>query len=178
MASSARVAVAVAAGYVLAFYLGDSNDILRTSWVVLAIGGVHDATFRPNAIVARWVEAGKLREQAMASPEDGLSLFDRLRGDVADAPTMIAFSPSGSDEEFAIGAGRALSILTFQRAPDPPYYRSRGVGDRQGDLWFIYAGENTQFRASDSVPIDMARDALQEYLMFGDLPVAIGWDEV
>jgi hypothetical protein len=33
-----RGAVAVAAGYVLAFYLAAANDLFRPSWVVFAIG--------------------------------------------------------------------------------------------------------------------------------------------
>ena len=119
-----------------------------------------------------------MRKRAIASPSEGLALFDRVSGAVSLAPTMMAFSPAGSDEELAIGVGQALSILTFQGSLDPPYYRSRGEADSQGDLWFIYAKENTRFPARDSVPIASARDALNEYLSTRTLPTVITWDEV
>ena len=133
---------------------------------------------RPGVLLARWVEAGLMRELLIASPDDALDLFDRVNESVTRAPTMITFSPIGSNQELAIGAGQPQSLLTFQNALDPPYYRSRGDADRQGDVWFLYAGENTQFRARESVPSESARRALDEYLSTGRLPTAISWDEI
>ncbi len=50
--------------------------------------------------------------------------------------------------------------------------------DRRGDLWLFPGGENTQFRASDGVPVASAREALAENLRTGSRPTAIDWDDI
>jgi hypothetical protein len=91
---------------------------------------------------------------------------------------MVAFGPPETSEELSVGAGRPSSVLAFQASADPPYYRSRGMGAPRGDIWFLYAGENTQFSGESAVPVDAAREALGEYLDMGAIPTSIVWEEV
>jgi hypothetical protein len=130
-----------------------------------------------NRFVVRWVEGGALRERTISSATDGLALFDRVHLIAAVDPTMVAYNPVGTSEEFCIGAGRDLTVLTYQRSLDPPYFASRGDDAAHGLVSFLYAGEPSEFLLNSAVPVEHARRALTEYLGSRRLPTSIRWDE-
>ncbi len=129
-------------------------------------------------LTARWSEQEEVREQKVDEVAGALSLFKEVDAASKDHPTMVEFE-NGHGAAIAIGAGRAVTVITAQHSLDPPYFTSRAKGAMEGaDAWFIYAGENTPYPADSVVPKTDGVRALEHFLRTGELDSHLDWEKL
>jgi hypothetical protein len=130
-------------------------------------------------MLARWTQNGSIVQVGIDGADQALDLFDRLNSELADAPSMIEFvAPDDRGPAFAIGAGRAVSVLTFQASLDPPYFISSGDLDANGELWFSFAEEETAYAKINAIDRAVARTALRQFIETCDLPDNVSWERL
>ncbi len=71
-----------------------------------------------------------------------------------------------------------MSVLTFQKSLDPPYFISLGDVGREGVEWFCYAGERTEYLASNLISLDVAMAALKHFVDFRTKPECVEWEQL
>lgn len=128
---------------------------------------------------AHWTVEGRVTQRAIASLAEGLELFEQVGTVAAAEPTMIEYAYRNGGRSFAIGAGRTLTVITFQASTDPPYFTSRGTVAREDDeVWFLYLGENTPYPGFSAVPTAEGIHALEYFLEFGERSDEIDWQQL
>ena len=118
-------------------------------------------------------------EVAIGSAAELDALLDRLTAEAeSTTPFMVTVArPDGAT--LSIGLGRADSVASYVSGSlDPPYFTSRGDGERSDPVEFLSGGEMTEFPPASAVPTAAAREALRVFLRTGELWPAVDWDEV
>jgi hypothetical protein len=117
-------------------------------------------------------------EVAVRSVSELDALLDRLTAEAeSGVPFMVTVArPDGAT--LSIGLGRAESVASYVSGSlDPPYFGSRGDGEREEHIEFVFGGELTEFPPGSAVPTEAAREALRVFFETGELSPKIGWEE-
>jgi hypothetical protein len=104
--------------------------------------------------------------------------LDRLQQDCIAAPVLATVELLSSGDSLSIGLGRAESVLNFvSGSGDPPYWSS--VGERKEDdaVGFNFMGELSEIPLRHLIPIDMARQAVRDFVQSGKLSARVKWEE-
>lgn len=132
-----------------------------------------------TVLLARWTSDSDLFESRFGSPHEGVSLARELQQTLGAMPAMVEFGRlDDASPVLAIGLGRPRSVVTFQASLDPPYFISLASDQRVGTICFVYAQEDTEYSARNSVPIEAALDALLEFLTTAGRPHSIDWERL
>jgi hypothetical protein len=118
-------------------------------------------------------------EVAVHSVNELDALLDRLMGEAErDTPFMVTLAREDGST-LSIGLGRPESTASYVSGSlDPPYFASRGDGEREGrPIEFAFSGEITEFPPWSAVPTEAAREALRVFFETGELSPKIDWEE-
>lgn len=93
-------------------------------------------------------------------------------------PQLVTVEVDGSRASLAIGVGRERSVLNFVAGTkDPPYFTSIGDVDIDEPITFRFNGSPSEFPMRNSVPYEVAREAMRYFCATGELSSAITWEE-
>ena len=119
--------------------------------------------------------------------EDGRN--ERLTANDADAavatlrsvdsmgyPVLVDFI-RGAGRSLTIGVGSDEAVMCFQSSYDGP--NSWSVGEAAaGTTRFSYGGEESEFPRRQLIPREVAEIALREFVVSGERPTLVEWEEV
>lgn len=129
----------------------------------------HDAT-EPQLVQATVVDADELER-----------LLDELSAEgVANQPLIAEFVTS-TGARLGVGLGASSgTVLSYKESDDPPYYVSAGRAESSGadDVGFYFQGHWSEFPEEALVPMELAREAAQQFLATGTRPQSVHWEEV
>jgi hypothetical protein len=129
-------------------------------------------------LVARWTERDVVQEKSVQDVDSALALFNRVDAASRSRPTMVEFDDLDGGA-IAVGAGRDVTVVTAQDSEDPPYFTSlakRAVTN--GDVMFLYAGENTPYPGHSIIPRADGVRALERFLRTGELDPDLDWERL
>lgn len=106
--------------------------------------------------------------------------LDQLSAAAAATQPFIAELVTSAGARLGIGLGISGTVLSFKQSDDPPYFVSVGDSDALGDedVGFYFQGQWSEFPPSAVVPIERAREAARLFLLTGQRPDVIEWEEV
>lgn len=125
---------------------------------------------------AQWSDWEAVHEEVVSTPREATDLIDRVARNSA-IPTMVEFF-NDRGTSFAIGIGRAKTVVTFQESQNPPYFISLGNANAVGTEWFCYGQEESEYLASNLVDPNEGRLALVEFIKKGVKPEVISWEKL
>ncbi|MFE7530318.1 Imm1 family immunity protein [Kitasatospora sp. NPDC057542] len=84
--------------------------------------------------------------------------------------------PELPDHDFQVGVDRELQVAVLLFIDDTGNYVSEGSPDSRSAPVYYLAGHRTEFRDQVEIPIDIAREAVKEFLLTkGRRPTFITW---
>jgi len=126
--------------------------------------------------VIRW---NRNRTAEVEALEDVEAVLELAQVDAREHDPAMVEMTHDNGAALAIGVGRPVSVVTFSRSPDPPYFVSVGEasGDADDPAVFYYGGHWTEFAARNGVPADVALMAMRTFFQTGARPANIAWEE-
>lgn len=95
-----------------------------------------------------------------------------------DPPMLLTIWEEGTTRELGIGLGRAQTVLTYQESADPPYYISLGRLDADGEEWFCYGQERTEYLARNLVPSEIIGPTIKMFVTEPFRPTTVMWEQL
>jgi hypothetical protein len=110
--------------------------------------------------------------------EEALALLERVHRQAdREAPPLLEFRAEGGCA-LGVGLGREVSVVTYQRSLEPPYFISLGSVARES-TWFCYASRYSEYIASNLVSIDVAKRAVSDFFESeGGRSNQLEWEEL
>ena len=124
---------------------------------------------------ARWAEKPEI---AISTVEELDRLFDELEQEFIQSPVLLTVELPSSGDSLSIGLGRSESVLNFVSGTgNPPYWSS--VGDHEEDeaVGFNFMGELSEIPLRHLIPIELARQAVHDFVRTGKLSPIVKWEE-
>jgi hypothetical protein len=117
-------------------------------------------------------------ETTVHTIEDLDQLLDRLQQDCTTAPVLATVKLPSSGDSLSIGLGRAESVLNFvSGSGDPPYWSSVGEHEEDEAVGFNFMGELSEIPLRHLIPLDLARQAVRDFVQTGKLSHKVTWEE-
>jgi hypothetical protein len=128
--------------------------------------------------IATWsTPDGRSEERAIASVDEVLKLVQQLR-DQALLPTMLLIWEPERGRELGVGLGRDWTVFTYQSSVDPPYFISAGRPDIAGEVWFRYAGEQTEYLKRNLVDKELIVPTIKRFMTTSGIPDTLRWERL
>lgn len=124
---------------------------------------------------ARWAEKP---EVGIGTVEELDRLFDQLQQENIPSPVLVTVELPSSGDSLSIGLGRAESVLNFvSGSGNPPYWSSVGEHEEDEAVDFNFMGELSEIPLRHLIPLDLARQAVRDFVRTGKLSQKVKWEE-
>jgi hypothetical protein len=130
-----------------------------------------------NPLTAEWTSWEHDERVQVTSWEEAETLLQTI-GSRSGPPCLVEFYDSESGRSLGLGVGRPLTVVTYQDSLDPPYFISLGDKERLGTEWFCYGNEQTDYLATNLVPISQGKSALRHFLVSRSRPDNLSWERL
>ena len=117
-------------------------------------------------------------EERVAEALSGIQAFIESLSLSPDPPMLLSIWEEGTTRELGVGLGRAQTVLTYQESADPPYYISLGRPDADGEEWFCYGQERTEYLARNLVPNDVIAPTVKMFVTEPSRPTTVAWEKL
>lgn len=118
------------------------------------------------------------KSEVVADEGELIALLDRISRESRTSPRLVDLvAPDGA--VLSIGVGAPLTVLSFSRSPDGPYFSSRGpMNGDEPSVWFSYNGEPTEFQRHKAIDPDLATRVASDFLSSGELSKLVDWERL
>jgi hypothetical protein len=124
---------------------------------------------------ARWAERP---EVVFGTVEELDRLLDQLQQENIPSPVLVTLELPSSGDSLSIGLGRAESVLNFvSGSGNPPYWSSVGEHEEDEAVGFNFMGELSEIPLRHLIPLDLARQAVRDFVRTGKLSQKVKWEE-
>ena len=124
---------------------------------------------------ARWAEKP---EVAIGTVEELDRLLDQLQQENIPSPVLVTVELQSSGDSLSIGLGRKESVLNFvSGSGNPPYWSSVGEHEEDEAVGFNFMGELSEIPLRHLIPLDLARQAVRDFVRTGKLSQIVKWEE-
>ena len=124
---------------------------------------------------ARWAEKP---EVAIGTVEELDRLLDQLQQENIPSPVLVTVELPSSGDSLSIGLGRNESVLNFvSGSGNPPYWSSVGEHEEEEAVSFNFMGELSEIPLRHLIPLDLARQAVRDFVSTGKLSQKVKWEE-
>jgi len=124
---------------------------------------------------ATWAERP---EVAIGTVEELDRLLDRIQQENIPSPVLVTVELQSSGDSLSIGLGRNESVLNFvSGSGNPPYWSSVGEHEEDEAVGFNFMGELSEIPLRHLIPLDLARQALRDFVRTGKLSQIVKWEE-
>jgi hypothetical protein len=114
----------------------------------------------------------------VTSWQEAESLIERVGSQADHPPCLVEFYNSDTGQSLGLGVGRTLTVVTYQDSLNPPYFISLGNKERVGTEWFCYGNEETEYLATNLVPMDQGKTALKHFVENRTQPENLAWERL
>lgn len=124
---------------------------------------------------ARWAEKPEL---VIGTVEELDRLLDQLQREHTSSPVLVTVELPSTGDSLSIGLGRAESVLNFvSGSGNPPYWSSFGEHEENEAVGFNFMGELSEIPLRHLIPLDLARQAVRDFVRTGKLSSNVKWEE-
>ena len=162
----------------LADPVGPNDDGLLSSGVYIELRRLHKFVgwkFECKMIKASWAEE---QDVSLSTVSELDRLLGQIHEDHEDSPVLVSIELSSSGDSLTIGLGRAESVLNYvSRSGDPHYWSSVGKRQESAATAFNFMGQLSEIPNRHLIPIDIARQAIRDFVQTGKLPRSVEWEQ-
>lgn len=124
-----------------------------------------------------WSDSSSEYERTLNSLESLLAFIHEL-SDAPNQPTLLLIWELNTCRELGVGLGRERTVFTYQESLDPPYFISEGDAHADGETWFCYGQEQTEYLKANLVSASLIEPTVREFIGQLGRPRTVAWEKL
>jgi Immunity protein Imm1 len=131
-----------------------------------------------HAVLLAWDPKGE--PLSVETPDEAETHLRDLHAQLSAAgtPTLVVVEREGGQTSLAVGLGGQSAMASWLGDDQTEDLASRGDGDDEELVAFLYAGAESEYPGSVSIDVEDAFAAAREYASTGQRPTNLAWQTV